>query len=69
MREIRSWFFAEERRALDEVWEMFQPHDRAPDPIDTDDIDYKDSFNSTNVDFDAMFQAHIDAKLKGAGLS
>ena len=68
VREIRSWFFAEERRALDEVWEIFQPHDRAPDPIDTDDIDYKDSFNSTNVDFNAMFQAHIDAKLKEAGL-
>ena len=68
VREIRAWLFDEERRALDEVWEIFQPHDRAPDPIDTDDIDYRDSFNSTEVDFDAMFQAHIDAKLKEAGL-
>ena len=68
VREIRAWLFDEERRALDEVWEIFQPHDRAPDSIDTDDIDYRDSFNSTEVDFDAMFQAHIDAKLKEAGL-
>ena len=67
VREIRSWFFNEERRALDEVWEIFQPHDRAPDPIDTDGIDVNEAFNSTNVAFDAMFQAHIDEKLRAVG--
>ena len=64
VREVRSWFFAEERRALDEVWEIFQPHDRAPDLIDTDDIEIEEAFSSTNVAFNDMFQAHIDARLK-----